>query len=63
MKTTTQEKKIYYYLDRDHNGQRTGHFHEIELSPEQIDTSKGFERYKGNFLYSSYYEVLLACQD
>lgn len=63
MKTKTQEKKIYYYLGRDHNGQRTGHYYEIELTPDQIDTSKGFESYKGHYLYSSYYQVLLACQD
>ena len=60
---TTQEAKTYYYVGRDHNGQKTGHYHEIKLTPDQIDTSRGYESYKGRYLYSSYYEVLIACQD
>jgi hypothetical protein len=54
--------KTYYYCGRDHNGQRTGHYFEVKLKPDQIEEREYGLFYRGHFLYTSFYEVLLACQ-
>jgi hypothetical protein len=58
------EATKFFYCNVDSYGQRTGTYQEVFLLPSEIELNRfGMETYNGFYLYSSEYQVLLACQD